>query len=162
MATNIPKAPVELSGEFVSAVMRQDYHNAYVLCQALLILEPYNETYIEFEKVLSEAQSNAIAPLVVNDNENTDDDGILESSDSDDDSLTDTSDATDSGNSHSSGDAYINEYENNNRDSSDDSSDDVSTDSGDESDGALNGFTDAQLAKLNLLVGGLSIDPNKS
>ena len=158
MALHAQKAPVELAGEFVSAVMRRDYHNALVLCQALLLLEPNNETYLEFEKVLSETKANILARInnVAHGGRDIDesesDSEIETDSSSDGDNYDEETDSSDSGNSDSSGDAYMDGINNNN----DKESEDVSSDSDD--DYSNDELTPDEISRLNLLVGGLHIN----
>ena len=104
---NFPnKAPIQLSGEFVSAVMRKDFHNALVLCQALLLLEPNNETYIEFEKTLREAKERNLKLVedTCSESDYTSDDEDDKNIDTDNDTTTDEDDDDDedSGNNESS------------------------------------------------------------
>lgn len=149
----IQKAPVELAGEFVSAVMRREYNDALVLCQALLMMEPQNDTYLEFEKVLKLIKERESDKSVIetdsDDGDHDDDDGDDDSDDDDsDDGLTDSSD---SGNSDSSGDALDSD------ESDDDSSSDSSSDDDDDTSDNNNNSEADSIAKLNLLVGGLSV-----
>ena len=144
------QAPLELAGEFVSAVMRRDFHDALVLCQALLLLEPDNKMYLEFEKVLTEAKARKITFDISNDEEESDteeDENNNEELDSDNDS---SSSSSDSGNSNSN--------------DSDDDDSDLSGDSSDEDD-KLESDDDEispdDLKNLNLLVGGLSISRSR-
>ncbi|EDO43760.1 predicted protein [Nematostella vectensis] len=48
------EAPVELKGDFLSAVMDEDYEKAKDLCKQILLLEPDNATCTEFHSVLAE------------------------------------------------------------------------------------------------------------
>lgn len=149
------QAPLELAGEFVSAVMRRDFHDALVLCQALLLLEPTNKTYLEFEKVLKEAKSRNIT--MDTDDEDSDEEdennNAEEDSDNSDSSLcSDKEFESDSGNSgldDTDGDeSDLSEIDSSSADEEEDEEEDTDT----SSDG---------LSNLNLLVGGLSINRSK-
>lgn len=152
------KAPIELAGEFISAVMRQDFHDALVLCQALLLLEPNNKTYIEFEKVLREAKERKIKI----DEESSESDHTTEDeddknnnmaigSDNDTSSLSTSDDEADSGNNESSDESDLTDS-----DSSSDGDIDLEGDL-DSSDSEDEDVSPDDLKGLNLLVGGLSV-----
>jgi len=139
----VQQAPIELAGEFIAAVMRKDYHDALVLCQALLMLEPNNDTYIQFASALKEAQEI---------DSDSSDEGSTLGSDNDDNGEVELTDSSDSGHDISSDDDYL----------SGDTSTDDSSSSEDESDSEDENNNDDDLlykdvAGLNLLVGGLSI-----
>ena len=159
---NFPnKAPIQLSGEFVSAVMRKDFHNALVLCQALLLLEPNNETYIEFEKTLREAKEHNLKLVedICSESDYTSDDEDDKNIDTDNDTTTDEDDDDDDDDDEDSG----------NNESSDFSDTDTSSEDGDDDEDGkddidLNSDSDMEdyvspgdLNGLNLLVGGLSV-----
>ncbi|XP_033117195.1 glutamic acid-rich protein-like [Anneissia japonica] len=48
------KAPIELLGEFLEAVMDEDFQNAQKLCQMILIYEPDNKEANEFKPLIDE------------------------------------------------------------------------------------------------------------
>ncbi|XP_066930640.1 glutamate-rich protein 2-like [Clytia hemisphaerica] len=140
----LQQAPIELAGEFIAAVMRKDYHDALVLCQALLMLEPNNETYIQFASALKEAQEI---------DSDSSDEGSTLSSDNDEGEV-ELTDSSDSGHDISSSDDYLSgDTSTDDSSSSEDESDSEDENNNDDDDDLL--FKD--VAGLNLLVGGLSI-----
>lgn len=134
-------APVELACKMLSAVMEKDYSNALAFCQAILIFEPDNETYKNYEKVLSEAKNKEDESDEDNssrdEGDNTEDAEGLESDESED---------GDSGNSEMSSDDDLDE---NNNSSSEESSNETESDSDE--------ISVEELSKLNLLMGGLKV-----
>ncbi|XP_032241503.2 glutamate-rich protein 2 isoform X2 [Nematostella vectensis] len=122
------EAPVELKGDFLSAVMDEDYEKAKDLCKQILLLEPDNATCTEFHSVLAEK----IKQDEVQEDTDTDSD------DDDDDDDDDNEDSSEEG-----------DDEENEESSDDDEEDDDDDDSDDD-------FT-PPTGPINLIMGGLPI-----
>ena len=154
---NFPnKAPIQLSGEFVSAVMRKDFHNALVLCQALLLLEPNNETYIEFEKTLREAKERNLKLVedTCSESDYTSDDEDDKNIDTDNDTTTDEDDDDDEDSvNNESSDFSDTDTSSEDGDDDEDGKDDIDLNS----DSDMEDVSPGDLNGLNLLVGGLSV-----
>jgi len=48
------RAPVELTGQFLACIMAQDFKQAEILCRQILMVEPSNQTVLEFLPVIRE------------------------------------------------------------------------------------------------------------
>ncbi|XP_074857576.1 glutamate-rich protein 2 [Carettochelys insculpta] len=76
-------APIELLGEFLKAIMDQDYSLAKKLCQMILIYEPENTEAKQFLPLLEEKLVIESTQACANDNSEETDDGSSEDSEED-------------------------------------------------------------------------------
>ncbi|KAL9967286.1 hypothetical protein ACROYT_G025482 [Oculina patagonica] len=128
--SNKAEASVELKGEFLKAVMDEDYEKAKELCHKLLLLEPDNKICSEFHAVIVEKMQQDAAD---EDEESGDDDDDSSSTESSESGEEDEGQESDDKNSEDDDDS----------DNESDSDDDYTPLSG----------------PINLIVGGLPIRP---
>lgn len=134
---DLAQAPVELKGEFLKAVMDEEFGKAKQLCQKILLLEPDNKTCSEFHAVICEKMKQ--------------DDEVSDDSDQSNDETDETDE---------SGDEEEEESENddeNNESSEEDRSDDDEEEEEEEEDDDVT----LPLGPVNLIMGGLPIIPQK-
>jgi len=127
----VAEAPVELKGEFLRAVMDEEYEKAKELCQKILLLEPDNKTCSEFHAVICEKMKQD------EEEEDRDDSDDSEESDDEDESDDDKGDEGDKDDDDDEDD------DNDDDDNESDSDDDVTLPPG----------------PINLIMGGLPIRP---
>ncbi|XP_057293112.1 acidic leucine-rich nuclear phosphoprotein 32 family member E-like isoform X2 [Hydractinia symbiolongicarpus] len=121
------RAPLELSAQFLDAVMSKDYKSAKLLCSQILAIEPHNQTCREFECVLNEALT-------------------LDSDSSEEETDESDSDFEEEEEEEEEGEVCETSGESDAEDGDDDDDDDDDDD-----------LTAEEVNKLNLLVGGINI-----
>lgn len=135
-----PELPIELTAEFISSVMKEEYQKALGLCEEILSIDSSNHTYLEFQDLIKE-KLHPDEQSEKDEEDDDDEDGDSEISTETDDDETDDDDKSSEDSSHDEDESETEESE----------GDEESSENSSESD------TELPSGHINLLMGGLPL-----